>query len=574
MARLYPSDDELRASERWLIDRPEARAGEPVAAVWYPNQYAVGMSNLGLHRLLEMVAEHPRWTHDRVFVPQPHHAGSDRNLELRTFDLGVPVRRTDLALVSASYEEDYTQLAVLLDLAGIPRCAADREEEHPVIVVGGFAVTLNPEPLASLADVFLLGPAEHVLQPFLDRAAEIRATAGRLRRVPLRSELDDLPGCYVPGPDPQSRPVRVTFAAPRWRTGRDALCETDDPAADRPPPRSRILSPHTEFADRYLVAVGEGCPHGCRFCAAGFSRRPPLAYPAERLRAAVGEGLGHTRRIGLVGPAVTDLPGLDSITRQVVDAGGEVSTSSLGVRSMLRTGLTPTSRTVTLAPETAGDELRARVNKPMADTDILDALQACAENGVIRIRLYFLVGLPGEQDADVDGIVALAAACHDRLAVAGRRLGQIPALVLSINPFVPKAGTPFQWSPMADVSTIRRRLERLRKGLRPIGGVTLRTGGARVALRQSVLSLGDRDAAAVLDLHPGRTGWWKDLQRWHADHGEFVSVEKARDHLFPWDFIDRGVSKDYLWKEAERAKRGKVTPPCDVIKCTACGACG
>lgn len=574
MAGLHLTDAELRDAERWLMERPSTRANEPVAAVWYPNAYAVGMSNLGLHRLLEIVSEHPRWTHDRFFLPAPPGARRDAPRDLRTFDLGLDVRRTDLALVSASYEEDYTHLATMLDRAGIPRRAAEREEEHPLIVVGGFAVTLNPEPLVTLADCFLLGPAEHVLPAFLDRTAELLAATGRLRRSPLQAELADLDGCYVPGPAPPTRPVRVAFMRPRWRPGDGLLRETGDPAADRPPPRSRILTPHTEFADRFLIAVGEGCPHGCRFCAAGFSRRPPLAYPADRLAAAIREGLQHTHRIGLIGPAVTDLPCLDALTRQVVDAGGEVSTSSLGVRSMLGSGRTPTSRTVTLAPETVGDSLRGRVNKLMADKEILDALQACAENGAVRIRLYFLIGLPGEADADVDGIVALTAACHERLASVGRALGQIPAIVLSVNPFVPKAGTPLQWSPMTDVSTIRRRLERLRKGLRPIGGVTLRTGGARVALRQAILSLGDRDAAAVLDLHPGRPGWWKDLQRWHAAHGDFAFADKERDHVFPWDFIDRGVSRSYLWREAMRADRGTVTPACDVAACRACGACG
>jgi len=574
VARPFPSDDELRAAERWLMARPEGRENRPVAAVWYPNHYAVGMSNLGLHRLLEIVAGHRGWTHDRLFVPNRHATGRNAHSELRTFDLGLPVRDTELALVTASYEEDYTLLARLLDLAGIPRQATERQEEHPVVVVGGFAPTLNPEPLASLADVLLLGPAEHVLPPFLDRASELRSSAGRLRRVPLRSELADLPGCYVPGPESPEGPVRVAFARPRWRSDQGVLCETGDPAADRPPPRSRILTPHTEFADRFLIAVGEGCPHGCRFCAAGFARRPPLAYPVERLAAAVGEGLQHTPRIGLVGPAVSDLPSLNALSRQVADAGGEVSTSSLGVRSMLGAGLTPTSRTVTLAPETAGDHLRARVNKPMADAEILDALRICAESGAVRVRLYFLVGLPGEEDTDMDGIVALAAACRERLAEVGRGLGQIPALVLSVNPFVPKAGTPLQWSPMADVATLRRRLERIRKGLRPIGGVTLRTGGARVALRQAVLSLGGRDAVEVLDLRPGRAGWWKELQRWHASRREFAFSDKERDHPFPWDFIDRGVSRDSLWKEAARARRGKTTPSCEVLQCTACGACG
>jgi len=544
-----------------------------VAAIWYPNHYAVGMSNLGLHRLLEIVALHPAWTHDRVFLPAPPAAGRAHRPALRTFDLDLPARRTDLALVSVSYEEDYAHLARMLDLAGIPRRAGDRQLEHPVVVVGGFAATLNPEPLADLADVMLLGPAEHVLPPFLDRASEIRMSTGPLRRAPLATELADLPGAYLPLPGPPSRPLEVAFSRSRWQEGGSLLYEARDAAVDLPPPRSRILTPHTELADRFLIAVGEGCPHGCRFCAAGFARRPPLAYPAEQLAAAVEEGLQYTPRIGLVGAAVTDLPSLGRLSEQVLEVGGEVSTSSLGIRSMVAGGFEPGSRTVALAPETASDRLRRVVNKPMSDGEILEVVRSCTEAGVARIRLYFLVGLPSEEDPDMDRIVSLAADCRERMEAVGRPRGQVPALVLSVNPFVPKAGTPMQWSAMAEPATVRARLERLRRGVRPLGGVTLRTGGARTALRQAILSLGDRDAAGVLDLQPGRSGWWRDLQRWHRDHGEFVFAEKQRDHTFPWDFVDRGVSRDFLWKEWQRALNGKTIPPCDVLNCRACGAC-
>lgn len=562
------------------MPRPDPAAR--CVAVCYPNVYRVGMSNLGLHRLLELIAAHPGWTPLRAFVPDGVGARRGRGEAWRTFDGDLPLHRADLVAVTLSYEEDYGNLPRMLAAGGIPPRAADRTPDHPPVVIGGFAPTLNPEPVALLADAVLLGPAELTLAGLLDRCAAWASGGGRRRsRVALRETLADLPGCYTPVPGQLPPPVTIPVRAPRWEPG-DAGALVVDAGADDPPPRTRILTPHTEFADRFLVAVGEGCPHGCRFCAASFARRPPLAYPTAALLRAVDEGLaaavGSTRpRIGLMGAAVTDLPGLDPLARRVAEAGGDLSTSSLRIGSLVGAEVevaVALSRTATLAPEAGLASLRDAINKPLSDDAVLDTIAACGEAGVHRVRLYLLVGLPGEGEDHVGGVIELARRARERLVLAGRARGRVAELVLSVNPFVPKADTPLQWAPLAEPGVLKRRLGALREGLRRLGGVQLRTGGERLALRQAILSLGGREAAEILELAPGRAGWWRELQRWHDDHGGFVFEERAQDHPFPWRFIDRGVHRDFLWREWRRYRTARPTPSCDVMSCTACGACG
>ena len=578
MGQRTPSDEQLRRDERWLMERPGWSGGRGPrysAAIAYPSTYRVGMSNLGLHRLLELTSLHGAWAPLRAFLPPPDRIAALRRSgkELCTFDRDVPLDRPELILATLSYEEDFAGLAQLLRLARLPVRAAQRQDEHPLVVVGGFAAMLNPEPVADLADTFLLGPAERVLGPFLTRVAAQLDRRGRrgLRREAMTDWLGGLEGCYLPHEVRPCAPVRVPSGRPRPDATAGLLVEASDVHGARSPARTRILTPHTEFADRFLVAVGEGCPHGCRFCAAGFARRPPLAFPAEALAIAVDEGLTHSDRIGQMGPAVTDLPSLADLAGQVSRAGADLSTSSLGIPSLIARGLPSQGQTITLAPEVASEPLRRCINKPMTRADVLDAVEACS--GADRLRLYFLIGLPGEQDADVDAIAELAAQCRARMVTAGRASGRSSSLVLSVNPFVPKASTPMQWAPMARPEVLTARLERLRRGVRSIGGVSLRAGGARLAMRQAILSLGDRDASEILDLRPGTPGWWPALRRWHADRGDFVFEERDRDHRFPWAHLDRGVADGYLWREWRRARRGELTPPCDVTDCVACGAC-
>ncbi len=568
--RITPGRDELLNAERWLMPAADPAAGGRTVALCYPNTYHLGMSNLGFHRLLELFQRHG-WAGLRTFLPGATATG------LRTFDGDLPLADVDLVAFSVSYEEDYFHVLRMLALAGIPGQASRRGEEHPLVLVGGFAPSLNPEPLARVADVLLLGPAEPTLPPFLRRLdGLLEGAPGRcVPRAELPDSLGNLPGCYVPREDRPPAPMALPRREHRWTAAGQASRLLEDRAAPAPA-SSRILTPHTEFADRFLVAVGEGCPQGCRFCAASFAVRPPAAWGEEPLQSAVAEGLAATGKIGLVGAAVSDLPCLGALARSVESAGGDLSTSSLRVGALAGGGgsaALPALRTATLAPEAATERMRNVLNKPLSDPEILDAVGECVAAGAVRIRLYLLVGLPGEQEEDADAVVELARRCRERVLQVGRKRGHGAELLLSINPFVPKAATPFQWAPMMETKVLRRRLERIRKGTAGMGGVKSQTGGARLALRQALLSMGDRDAGELLGDEFTGPGWWQRLRRWHDQQGSFLLDERRRDHPFPWDFIDRGVRRSFLWREWQRARAAKATPACDVTACVACGAC-
>jgi len=573
MARTrQPADDELRRAERWLMEPPGI--GARTAAICVPSPYPVAMSNLALHRLMELLADAPGWSGLRAFLPAPPSAAAltRRGERLRTFDREVRLDRLDLWLVSVAYEEEFESLCRMLELAGLPWRARDRDPDMPLIVAGGFAPTLNPEPVAEIADVVLLGPAELTLGPFLDRWSGLLDRHGRrgLERGVLGDALAELPGCYVTADGPPESLV-VPGTRGDWEAEGDARLRVDR-ALSGPPPRTRILTPHTEFADRFVVAVGEGCPTGCRFCAASFARRPPRAWPEAALAAAVDEGLAVTRRIGLQGAAVSDLPSLGSLAGRVARAGGELSTSSLRVGTRLA-GLPPVvGRTATIAPEAATAAARLGINKPLADDEIDGMFAACVEAGALRVRAYLLLGLPGSDDSEVEALVELARRGRAAMTAAGRGGGRPTELVLSINAFVPKPDTPFQWAAMARPRVLEGRARALRGALRREGGVRLLWSGARGALRQAALSCGGRDAVEVMTPRGG--SWWGDLRTWHGARGEFLFQDRDRDAALPWGFVDRGVSRGFLWREWRRARRGEPTPPCDVLTCRACGACG
>ena len=531
------------------------------------------MSNLGLHRLVELVSEREGWEPLRAFLPAATERDEllRRGERLRTLDHGVRLDQVDLWLVTLSYEEDYAGLWRMLELAQVPPRAGDRGPEHPRVIVGGFAPTLNPEPVAELADAVVLGPAELTLGPLLDRWETLDRPGGRrgVSEQALRDALGDLPGVYLPAGGPPTRLV-VPGSAPDWEAGGDGAL-TADRGLPAPPPRTRILTPHTEFADRFLISVGDGCPGACRFCAAGFSRRPPRAYPTDTLAAAVDVGLDACGRIGLLGAAVSDLPGLPVLAAQVQRAGGQLSTSSLRVGVKLA-GVSPiVGRTATIAPEAGSEALRTSINKPMSDEEVLETLEECVRAGAVRIRTYVLVGLPGAGDSEAEALLDLVRRGRDRVVAAGRARGRPAELVVSLNAFVPKPDTPFQWAGMAPPEVLDRRATLLRRGLGRVGGVRLLWGGSRIALRQAALSMGGRDAVELLDRGDG--AWWSHLRRWHDRRGRFLFEDRPREQLFPWSFVDRGVSRSSLWREWTRARRGKTTPRCDVRSCTACGAC-
>lgn len=542
----------------------------------YPNVYRVAMGNLGFQTVHRMLAVDPRVTADRAYLPD---AGGVRPRLLRSFERGRPVADFAVVAFSISFETDYVHVLGCLDAAGITRRRAERGPGAPLVVAGGPATFLNPEPLADFVDVFLIGEAEGMLEEFI-----ARASTGTLGREGMLERVADLRGAYLPGhwgPTYDGDGALGSFARRgpgADRVERRYLASLDDVAT-----RSEILADDAVFGDMVMVEASRGCEWGCRFCAAGFMYRPVRYRSPDAVRTAALEGLRRRNTIGLVGAEMASQPGIASLCRDVVAAGGRPSPSSLKadvITPALAAALGAAgTRSVTIAPEAGSERMRRVINKNLTEDEILRAAEWLVGGGVDALKLYVMVGLPSETPADVEGIPDLVGKVRARLVAEGRpRVGSI---VVSVNPFVPKPWTPFQWEPMAPIAELKRTLAHVRRRLARVPGVTVDTESPREAYLQTLLSRGDRRVGVVLERLEDAAGddWWAALQavRRSGDAGvdldRFVHRAYPLDERLPWDFIDHAVDKRYLAAERRKAFAELQTPPCDTHTCHACGAC-
>jgi radical SAM superfamily enzyme YgiQ (UPF0313 family) len=570
-----PRDRFARLTAERRLFPPGPRGTLSVCLV-YPNTYPVGMANLGFQAVLRILNDDPHVTVERAFLPEGPRASWPH--PLRSFESDRPLGDFDVLAFSVSFETDYLHVLDVLALAGLRLRRAARGPSAPLVLAGGPATFLNPEPLAEFVDLFLIGEAEEMLPEFLARAA-----AGGPARDALLERTEDVAGAYRPdrfhpryGAD--GTLAAVDYAGPFTpRVVRRYLARLD-----RRDTTSEILSPEAVFGDMFLVEGSRGCEWGCRFCAAGFMYRPVRYRSPDRLRASIARGLDARRTIGLVGAEMASQPAIASLCQEIAAAGGRASPSSLKadlITPALAQALgTAGNRSVTVAPEAGSERLRRVVNKNLTEADVLRAAEWLVGGGVEALKLYVMVGLPTETEADVDGIADLVSAVRGRLMAGGRpKVGRI---LVSINPFVPKPWTPFQWEPMEDLRSLKRKLARVRRRLRAVPAVQCETESPREGYLQTLLSRGDRRTAEILErLHAAPGAWWPTLRALRGgrhdvvDPDRFVHRTWTTDELLPWDFVDHGVDKRYLVAERRKAHAELQTPPCDTHTCHSCGAC-
>jgi radical SAM superfamily enzyme YgiQ (UPF0313 family) len=549
----------------------------PVALV-YPHIYPVAMGNLGFQVIYHLLNAQPGLVCERAFLPSPRDWEEHRRTGTPLLSLESQRPLTDFAAVafSISFEGDYPQVLKILEGARIPLQAKDRGPGDPLILAGGVATFLNPEPLASFVDAFFLGEGEAGAVDFFQFLAD--AGSARERQEMLRELAQAVPGVYVPqdyqphyatdgtltsftpeaGFPPQVRPPHLPELAPY-------------------PTHSHLLAPQSEWGEMFLVETGRGCSRGCRFCAAGFIYRPPRERAAESLYPQILEGLKESRKVGLVGAAVSDHPGVKDLCRKVLDAGGELGISSLRADSvdeeLFRLLAQGGVRTLALAPDAGSERLRRVLNKGLTQEELAQAAIALNAAGIPQMRLYFMVGLPTETLEDVEEIPRLVKHLEHRVVKASRgkkRLGQI---TLSLSSFVPKPFTPFQWTPFMEVGELKKRLKLVRQGLQGLKEVRVNTDLPKWAYVQALLSRGDRRVGDLL-LAAHQCGWNRAFKESPVNPDFFTLRERPHHELFPWDFIDHGLQKDYLWEEYQKALAGEETPPCRPDICTRCGVCG
>ncbi len=565
-----------RQTARRLIDaeigtiRKSWRQKISIALV-YPNRYPVGMSSLGYQTLYDLLNRMDHVVCERAFLPDSRRGESAQPL---TVESGKPIASADIIAFSISFENDYPHLLTILDQAGIPLRSADRSAGHPLVIAGGVACFLNPEPIAPFIDCFLLGEAEGILPRFFQVFEP-----GRDKKELLKELACQVPGAYVPAL------YQVRYQA-------DGTLAEFEPLAGVPPKVGRVylqdlnqnstcsavVTPHTTFDSSFLIEVGRGCPHGCRFCSAGFIYRPPRFRPIAGLKQAMQQGARLTDRIGLVGAAVSDLPELEKLCRDFSHQNIRISFSSLRADrltpELLATLKKSNVKTATIAPEVGSERMRRVINKGITETDVLAAATKLVEHGIPNLKLYFMVGLPGEADEDIDAIIQLVKQIKHRFLASSRTRRHIGTITVSLNSFVPKPATPFQWAPMDEVGALKSKIKKIKNVLRKVANVKINSDVPRWAYLQAMFSRGDRRIADLLLMAHANNGNWPQTLKTTALNSDFyVLRERDPDEILPWDFIDHGIKKSYLRREYKRAQQALTTPGCQVESCRMCGVC-
>jgi len=341
---------------------------------------------------------------------------------------------------------------------------------------------------------------------------------------------------------------------------------------------STVLTPHTTFGDTYLIEAARGCPHGCRFCAAGFVYRPPRFRTSAQLERSMDEAALYTSKVGLVAAAIADIPCLESFCSKAISNKLQVSFSSL--RADL---LTPNFvdllkhtavKTATIAPDAGSQRMRRVINKGISEEDIFESVEMLVKAGILNLRLYFMVGLPGETMSDVEAIIALCNRIKHHFLKASRPMARLGQIIVSLNSFVPKPFTPFQWVPLENIKELKTKIRHVQKGLRRVPNVRVHADLPRWAYIQALLSRGDRRAAKLLLLaHANNGNWAKTLKDSIINPDFYVYRKRSVDEILPWDFIDHGLKKSFLLEEYQKALQEKSTPPCNIGQCKACGVC-
>jgi len=526
-------------------------------ALAFPNTYHVGMSNLGFQWVYRLFNDLDAVVCERVFLPpkQQLAAMESSRSPLVTLESQTAVNEFDVLAFSISFEWDYANLLAMLRRAGLPIRAAERDHRHPLVVAGGAITFLNPEPLAPFVDLFAIGDGEElvpVLAAEIAAAGDRRALLGRLARER---------GFYVPALVEASHDDRGRVAG--FAPCADARVDLPVRRALLPdartgvPPSTTVFTPDTEFGSRLLIEVVRGCPNLCRFCWAGYSYLPVRPFDAGAILRRAEQARPHADTAGLVSIALCDHPEIDRILEGLHAMGYGISPASLRLddltESLVRLLVASGERTITIAPETGSDRLRRVANKGFDNAEILDKADLALRNGVENLKLYFMIGLPSEEDDDLVAIRDLTLALRGRMLDRARAKGHVGRIVASVNPFIPKPFTPWQWLPMTRPDQLARKSRRLRSLVAGIDNVRFSIKSERHATYQALLSIGDRSVAAVVEAADRNGGNWRAAtDEAGIDLDGLLFRDRRDDTTLPWDVLDGAVSRRFLRAELER----------------------
>lgn len=530
---------------------PGARTGFALA---FPNTYELGMSNLGLHIIYREINARHDMACERFFLPSP----ADRkeyektNTPLLSLETQRALNEFGLIGFAVSFEADYFHVMDMLALGRVEVSRRLRQQHEPIVIAGGPCATFNPVPLSDVVDAFVIGEGEEIISELLD--VYVESSFEGITRQETIAKIATVDGVYVPG---HSSTVKRRWVKNINKYRGDGAIETPD----------------TEFGKMQLIEVARGCGRHCRFCMAGFSFRPPRARSVDSVVQAASRAVAAERKLGLVGAAVSDFPEMEGLCEQLEAMNAEISVASLRADSTTESliGMLKASghKTITLAPEAGSERLRKVINKGIDEPAVMRTVKMAVKAGIPNVKLYFMIGLPFEEDEDVLEICEFA----ERVLDTGMKNKGL--LTLSINPFIPKPFTPFQWMPMADYETLLRRTGLLNNTFKKYPRVRVSVENIKDAVFQSVLARGDElIAKALLMAHGagGRKEWRRTLNSLGVNEAEYTTRFRGKDERFPWEFIDIGISREYLWQEYEKAQQEIRTIGC-FSGCHRCGVC-
>ena len=546
----------------------------------YPNTADVALDNLGFQRVHALLNQIEGVDCDRFSLPldwKPE-VESLETKQLLSHEMGLRPKDFDMIAFSISFEPDYLHVAALLKYFDLPLESKHRGGDHPLILAGGSAIFINPEPLADMVDVFFIGEGEGLVGNFFDLYTktlwddprDLLKAAGKLSGIYVpkfyHSEYADstFAGFQV---EPEL-PLRILR---HWTEKTEELCT-----------HSQIHNGASTFKDMALMEVTRGCIWACRFCTAGFIYRPPrlpdLNLTYQSLEDSLAKAKHTASTIGLVGPSVTDHPDLIGLAKRITAEGKKLSFSSLRMETLtdelvdliLQSG----QKTLTIAVDAPSERMRDVVNKAATDEDIIEKCKFLTEKGILHLKIYSIIGLPGEEDEDIDQFITLVENVMDVYVEACRKRGHIGNVTIGLSPLIPKPGTPFQWHPMEQVKSLKKKFMKVRKALGKIPHIKMSFGSPNEAYLQTYLSRGDRRLLKFFKTYLGNHHDAKAaLSKYRDEVDSIVYRQFGRDDHLPWDIVDHGYKNNFLWQDYQRGLRQKHTPICDTATCKICGLC-
>ncbi|WP_432823447.1 radical SAM protein [Trichloromonas sp.] len=555
--------------------RAKPWGGRLSVALVYPNTYHQAMSNLGFLSIYQLLNSREDTLCERFFLPDAEDMAEHRKTGYPLFSLesGRLLADFDVIAFSISFENDYLNLPHLFDLANIPLWSRERDDRFPLVISGGVCAFLNPEPLADIIDLFVVGEGEAILPALVESIG----STGQLGRPEMLRQLASVPGVYVPSQ------YQIDYRADGTLAGWSHPADVPERVRrqwvhdlDATQSRSFVLTEQTEFSDMALTEISRGCSRGCRFCAAGFIYLPPRERSLDSLLGQIEAGLCEREKVGLVGAAVSDYSQIASLNQAILERGGKISVASLRIDSLTAKEVEALKisghRTVALAPEAGSQRMRDAINKGLDRRQILDAVSLLAEGGIPNLKLYFLVGLPGEQAADIDEMLDLAGEIRELWMAAGKKRGRLGNLTLSVNPFIPKPFTPFQWAAMVDEKSLKRTFQAIRSAVARMPNTEVIFESPRSAVLQAFLARGDRRVGQTLPLLAAGDNLKSACRKSGLDPAFYVTRQRGESERFPWEILDSGVRREALWREYLSGLDARLSPRC-FDGCTRCGVC-